>query len=64
MTRFFGFHRVSPHRDQKHYFVVMGNIFAQNLEIVTRFDLKVSSVVCCCVVLCCVVVLYDLTEEL
>ena len=56
MTRFFGFHRVSPHRDQKHYFVVMGNIFAQNLEIVTRFDLKVSSVVCCCVVLCCCVV--------
>ncbi|KAL6078191.1 Phosphatidylinositol-4-phosphate 5-kinase [Balamuthia mandrillaris] len=44
LARFFGFHRVTPHKDRKHYFIIMGNIFAQNLEISYRFDLKGSSV--------------------
>eukprot|EP01087_Luapelamoeba_hula_P013485 TRINITY_DN3849_c1_g1_i4.p1 TRINITY_DN3849_c1_g1~~TRINITY_DN3849_c1_g1_i4.p1 ORF type:complete len:843 (+),score=226.72 TRINITY_DN3849_c1_g1_i4:265-2793(+) len=44
MARFFGFHRVAPHGDRKHYFIVMGNIFAQNVEIMYRFDLKGSFV--------------------
>jgi hypothetical protein len=38
IARFFGFHRVAPHRDRKHYFVVMGNIFAQNLEVLPHHN--------------------------
>jgi hypothetical protein len=41
IIRFYGFHRVQLLRGEKHYFVVMGNIFAQSLEIHERYDLKV-----------------------
>jgi len=35
---------VQPHGGQKMHFVVMGNIFAQSLEIHERYDLKGSTV--------------------
>jgi len=43
IIRFYGFHRVQSSRSEKHYFVVMGNIFAQSLEIHERYDLKGST---------------------
>ena len=43
VIRFYGFHMVQPHGGPKMYFVVMGNIFAQSLEIHKRYDLKGST---------------------
>ena len=44
IIRFYGFHMVQPHGGPKMHFVVMGNIFAQSLDIQQRFDLKGSTI--------------------
>lgn len=44
VIRFYGFHMVQPHGGPKMHFVVMGNIFAQSLDIQERYDLKGSTI--------------------
>jgi len=43
LPKFFGLHRVKPHRGRQVRFVVMGNVFATNKKIHERFDLKGST---------------------
>merc|ERR1711933_620321 len=46
LTKYFGMHRVKPHRKQAIYFVVMGSVFhsegMENLTIHKQYDLKGS----------------------
>jgi len=44
LPRFYGLYRVKPHRGSQVRFVVMSNLFATNLLIHERFDLKGSDV--------------------
>lgn len=43
LPRFFGLHRVKPHKGRQVRFVVMGNVFATSKKIHERFDLKGST---------------------
>ena len=43
LTRFLGFHAVKPSKGQLQHFVVMNNIFADNLDIHLKYDLKGST---------------------
>lgn len=45
LTKYFGMHRVKPHRRKKIYFVIMGSVFFSKfgLEIHEQFDLKGST---------------------
>lgn len=42
LPKFFGLHRVKPHKGRQVRFVVMGNIFATHKKVHERFDLKGS----------------------
>lgn len=42
LTKFFGLHRIKPHKGRKVRFVVMGNLLATDLHIQRRYDLKGS----------------------
>eukprot|EP00899_Mesostigma_viride_P002232 jgi/Mesvir1/12009/Mv00312-RA.1 len=43
LTKFFGLHRLKPHRGRKVRFVVMGNLLCTDLRLHYRFDLKGST---------------------
>lgn len=45
LTKYFGMHRVKPHRRRKIYFLIMGSVFfsKEGLEIHERYDLKGST---------------------
>jgi 1-phosphatidylinositol-4-phosphate 5-kinase len=43
LNRFFGMHRVKPHKKNEYRFLVMGSVFDTNLSIKKVFDLKGSS---------------------
>lgn len=42
LPKFFGLHRVKPHKGRQVRFLVMGNIFHTNKKIHERYDLKVN----------------------
>eukprot|EP00727_Mastigamoeba_balamuthi_P006887 m51a1_g2819 putative phosphatidylinositol phosphate kinase (970) ;mRNA; r:171394-174895 len=43
LPRFYGLHRVKPHKGRQVRFVVMANLFATSMQIHERFDLKGST---------------------
>lgn len=44
LSQFFGLHMVKPRRKDKVYFVIMGNVFDNHVEVHERYDLKGSTV--------------------
>lgn len=44
LPKFFGLHRVKPHKGRQVRFVVMGNIFATHKKVHERYDLKVKKI--------------------
>eukprot|EP00898_Chlorokybus_atmophyticus_P009134 jgi/Chlat1/9221/Chrsp98S08478 len=43
LTKFYGLHRIKPHKGRKVRFMVMGNLFRSELPMHMRFDLKGST---------------------
>eukprot|EP00742_Colponemidia_sp_Colp-10_P003628 GILJ01003862.1.p1 GENE.GILJ01003862.1~~GILJ01003862.1.p1 ORF type:complete len:536 (-),score=61.21 GILJ01003862.1:254-1795(-) len=44
MTKFFGMHRVKPHKGHAMHFLIMGSVFDSDKEIHERYDLKGSTI--------------------
>ncbi|KNC47995.1 serine/threonine protein kinase [Thecamonas trahens ATCC 50062] len=43
LSKFYGLHRVKPHKGKKTYFVIMENVFPPDLDIHRKYDLKGST---------------------
>ena len=41
ITRFYGMHRVKPHKSDEKHFIIMGSVFHTPLFVHEVFDLKV-----------------------